>query len=260
MKVLITNDDGITSAGIRVLTEAAVDRGLDVTVAAPNTEYSGASAALSALESDGHLLFQPHQLPGLAEVRAMAVTASPAMIGIVGARGAFGAVPDLVLSGINHGPNTGNATLHSGTVGAALTAAAHGIPAMALSMNSAKPKHWPTAALIAQQAIQWMIDNGSAGWILNVNVPDIPVAELRGIRRAGLAEFGAVQATVGEPGDDYVPVTFAEIKPDEGDSDAAWLRRGWATATVLRAPREDTTIELGALTTDRGSPAPDSRG
>jgi 5'-nucleotidase len=240
MQALITNDDGIDSTGLRVLTQIAVTAGLEVTVAAPHTEHSGSSAALSALEADGRLLIEDRVLDGLPGVRAVAAHASPALIVFLAAYGAFGPRPGLVLSGINHGPNTGQAVLHSGTVGAALTARTHGIPALAVSVASAQPTHWDTAATAASQALRWFLRRTGKPIVANVNVPDLPADKLRGLRVAQLAAFGVIQATIGEPGRGFIPVTFSEPgqQPEPG-TDLALLRQGWATVTALLGPCED---------------------
>ncbi len=246
MKVLITNDDGIDARGVRELAVVARDAGHEVVVAAPSGERSGASASLSALEDDGRMVMRSVDLD-LDGVRAYGVEASPAMIAFVGCRGGFGPEPDLVLSGINHGPNTGFAILHSGTVGAALTAAGQGIPALALSFATADPTHWDTARVASRRALDWIAAHGQAGWVLNVNIPDVPTA--RGVRPAGLAAFGAVQAGIRERGEDYVAVTLQEIHADDrgDDTDASLLRGGWVTATVLRSPWRDADIDLSGL-------------
>lgn len=197
MRALITNDDGIDSQGISTLVRVAVDAGLEVTVAAPSQERSGSSASLSSLEEGGRLVMEQAIV---ADVAALAVRASPAMIVFVGIRGAFGAPPDVVLSGINHGPNGGQAILHSGTVGAALTAAAHDLPAMAVSLAGASPTHWDSAEQLTRRALAWFIEHPDRPYVLNVNVPDVPAAELRGLRVAELASFGAVQARVAQRG------------------------------------------------------------
>ncbi len=126
MKALIVNDDGIDSPGLALLARLAVEAGFDVQVAAPHVERSGASASLTALQDEGKLLLSRRPLDDLPEVESYAVEASPALITFLASYGAFGTAPDIVLSGINLGPNTGHAILHSGTVGAALTAATHG--------------------------------------------------------------------------------------------------------------------------------------
>ncbi|MBY6684002.1 5'/3'-nucleotidase SurE [Rhodococcus sp. BP-149] len=267
MRVLITNDDGIDSHGIAVLARVAVEAGHDVVVAAPHEERSGASASLSALQNRDQLVVSRASVADL-DVDAFAVQASPAMIAFVATRGAFGPRPDILLSGINHGPNTGSAVLHSGTVGAALTASTHGVPAMALSLagldtaSLAAPgdihdqidrevasgaPSWDTAHLVARRALDWFVDHGAADWVLNVNIPPVAPSELRGIRPADLAAFGAVQAEIGDTDDEFVTVRFDAIHArDDDDSDAGLVARGWATTTALRPPSR-VDVDLAGL-------------
>lgn len=135
-RVLITNDDGIDSTGLHRLALVAQRAGLAVTVAAPLVEASGSSASLAATESDGRIELQRRNLPGLPGVPAYAVAAAPAFIAMIALDGAFGPPPSLLLSGINHGYNFGQAILHSGTVGAAFTATTQGCRAMAVSVGA----------------------------------------------------------------------------------------------------------------------------
>ena len=253
MRVLITNDDGIDSPGLHTLASVAADAGLDVVVAAPHQERSGSSASLVATRTDGRMLFREEQVPGLERVRAFGVEATPAYITWAGVRGAFGDRPDLVLSGVNKGPNTGHAVLHSGTVGAALTANAHGLPAMAVSMTAPSPRHWPTAADVAARTLAWMLEQESLPpVVLNVNVPDVPPEQLRGVTSAPLASFGAVQADIGEVGEGFVTLTFSEIDVStEPHTDAGLQEAGWATVTVLTGPRETDAMALDGLVHDR---------
>lgn len=246
MRALITNDDGVRSVGIHTLTEAALAAGLDVTVAAPHEERSGASASLSALEEGGRLLVDRTTV---GDVAALAVHASPAMIVFVALRGAFGDPPDIVLSGVNHGPNAGQAVLHSGTVGAALTAASQGVPAMAVSLIGSAPSEWGTARTVTDDALAWFLKNSGRPYVLNVNVPDIPPGELLGLKpTATLAAFGAVQAEIGQRDESSVTMTFSEIETEaDAGSDVAWLRQGWATATPLQPPAPDTSVDLSTL-------------
>lgn len=253
MRALVTNDDGIDSPGLHTLARVAVDAGLDVVVAAPHTERSGTSAALVATRSDGRLVTRKECLPGLDTVPAYSVEASPAYITWAGVRGAFGAVPDVVLSGMNKGPNTGRAVLHSGTVGAALTAVAHGIPALAVSVTAADATHWETAALVTARTIDWLAGRGRLPpVVLNVNVPDVAPEVLRGLVAAPLATFGAVQADVAETGEGFVTLTFSEIDPGpEPETDAGLQRSGWATVTPLSFPHPVEDFPLDGLTDDR---------
>jgi 5'-nucleotidase len=245
VRALITNDDGIASEGLHTLARVAVEAGLEVVVAAPHEERSGASASLVATRSDGRLLVERASI-GL-DVTAYAVEATPAYITWAAVRGAFGPRPDLVLSGINKGPNTGHAVLHSGTVGAALTANAHGVRALAVSCSAPEPEHWDTGAAVATNALRWLLENEPSP-VINVNLPDVPLDQLRGIRRAPLASFGAVQADIAEIGEGFVTLTFSEIDTrGEPESDAALQLDGWATVTPLSAPREVAECSLAGL-------------
>lgn len=259
MKALIVNDDGVDSPGLAALARVAVEAGLDVRVAAPHIERSGASASLTALEDDGRLEVSRRSIEGLPDVEVLAVHGSPALITFVASYGAFGETPDIVLSGINLGPNTGRAILHSGTVGAALTASAHGVRSVALSLNGLGSAGWQTAEHVAERAVRWAMEHLEPGEVLNVNIPDVPVDDLLGLRDASLAEFGAVQAEITDSDEDYddneegddtrtVTVSFRSIDihgPD--DTDAVLLSRGWATATVLQMPFEVARSDLGDL-------------
>lgn len=253
MRALITNDDGIDSVGLHGLARAAVAAGFEVTVAAPHKEASGSGTALSALAPGGTLRYQARDLPDLDGVPAFAVEASPAMIAFVGVRGAFGDPPDVVLSGVNNGPNAGQAVLHSGTVGAAMTAASSGLPALALSLATSAAqhwdaRHWETAEEAARRVVRWFAAHPAEGQVVNVNVPDVPLAHLRGFRSATLAPFGAVQADIGERRDEDVAITFAEPGDDvpEG-SDVVVLRAGWASVTLLGPPCEFDPPPLDGL-------------
>lgn len=247
MRILVTNDDGVDSPGLHMLARIALEASDDVLVAAPHTERSGASASLTVLGDGGRLPVHTGaaQVPGLDPMRTLAVEATPAFITMVAANGAFGPPPQVVLSGINRGPNTGHAILHSGTVGAALTAATYGYRALAVSVAAATPRHWGTACEVAARALDWLLHHTPDASVLNVNVPDLPADHLRGLRPARLASYGAVQGTVGEPGENHVTMTFTPLTTTgEPGTDAALLAEGWATITALRSPCEARGVPL----------------
>jgi 5'-nucleotidase len=270
-RCLVTNDDGIGSEGLRVLALVALEAGLEVVVAAPMQECSGASASITAVEQDGHFVVEPRTLPGLEEACAvLAVGGLPAFIALTGMRGAYGPPPDIVLSGINNGPNTGYAILHSGTAGAALTASTFGARAMAVSLNvrmrspsgagvapsASAPPHWETAAEVARRALPALL-SAAPGTVFNVNAPNIPPAEVVGFKRARLARFGAVQTNVSERGEGFFKVALAEIDAEyEPGTDAALIASGYATMTPLQAVCEAGDVKLpdlapGALVSER---------
>ena len=231
-RAVITNDDGIRAEGIRQLAMAAIDCGFDVTVAAPMEESSGASASLTAINEDGRVVVEPRRLEGVA-APAYGVKAMPGFIALLAVRGAFGPPPDVILSGINMGPNMGHAVLHSGTVGAALTAATHGCRGMAFSLETSPPRDWEASAQVARVLIPKVMELDGP-LVINVNVPDVPVGELKGIRRAGLAAFGAVQTNVLEVGEGFVQVAFGDVgaKLEDG-TDACFVSQGFVTVTPL---------------------------
>jgi len=257
LRILVTNDDGIESPGIRWLARMAADRGHDVAIAAPNAESSGMSAALTAVQEAGRIVVTRSTLEG---IPAYGVAASPAFIALMAGSEAFGPVPDVVLSGVNRGANAGRAVLHSGTVGAALTAAAGGVRAMAVSLDvltalmatagsgraalaaidevDDESRHWATAGRVALDLLP-SLAAAPPGTILNVNTPDVPHDQLPGVRRGALALFGQVQMTVVESGEGFVRTTVeATGHAPEPGTDLAVLAAGYACVTELRGVAE----------------------
>src|SRR5262245_14945755 len=161
---------------------AACEAGFDVLVAAPREESSGSSCALTAVQEGGRTLFDRRRLPQLGDdVPVFAVAAAPAMISLLALRGAFGDRPDLVASGVNDAPNTGRAVIHSGTVGAALTAATYGARGLAVSIELGEPKCWDSARAMAGRCLRWLAGSPTAT-MLNLNVPNTGLRELAGLR------------------------------------------------------------------------------
>ncbi|GEA90093.1 5'/3'-nucleotidase SurE [Cellulomonas cellasea] len=246
MRALVTNDDGISSPGLAVLVAVARDAGYDVTVAAPAAEASGSGTSLVGVEHGGRLRVERRTAPGVdGDVPSFAVHATPALIAFLAAYEGFGPRPDVVLSGVNRGANTGHAVLHSGTVGAALSAMTLGIHGLAVSLDSPDPRHWATAGVVAARGLRWLVGRDAGDGVLNVNVPDRPADALRGVRAATLAPFGAVQASVraDDAGDLVVRYRATDDEAAAG-SDAGLLADGWATLTLLRAPCADAAVEL----------------
>jgi 5'-nucleotidase len=245
-RALITNDDGVESEGLRWLALTAVELGFDTVVAAPLTDSSGTSAALTATQADGRIVVEERTLPGLTGVPAFGVAAAPGFIALIATRGAFGPPPDVVLSGINRGVNTGHAVLHSGTVGAAMTARTQGCRSMAVSIAEGEHYHWATAAEIARRSVKLLLELDH-DVVLNVNVPNLASEELRGIRRAKLAPFGSVQTSIAEVGSGWVRIGIAEDdRPIARDTDSALLAEGFACLTALQplAAADDLDLDI----------------
>jgi 5'-nucleotidase len=230
---MVTNDDGIESEGIQVLARHIADAGHDVVVVAPDGEYSGTGAALGYLHPDSALEFRRVQIDGLTTGEAWALAGPPALTVVATRLGAFGAMPDLVVSGVNAGLNTGRSILHSGTVGAALTAQNFGLSALAVSVDTAAEWHWDTAAAIAVDFLDTLADAPPRS-VVNLNVPGVPRDEVKGIRWARLAPFGAVRASVSTRSEDRLQ--FELLPTDytpEPDTDQGAVNGGWAALTTL---------------------------
>ncbi|CAN5628475.1 5'/3'-nucleotidase SurE [soil metagenome] len=233
---LITNDDGIDSAGLHSLAAAAVASGYEVIVAAPARQSSGSSASIIAAEEDGRIQIERRELPGLEGIPAFAVRGAPGLIALIAAHGAFGAVPELVLSGINHGANVGRAVLHSGTVGAALIGGLNGARGLAISLDvgmAPSTYEWDAAAAVTRTLLPWLLDQ-PAGTVVNLNVPNSP--EASEVREATLAPFGIVQTTMSEQNENWVRMAVEDLPntPEPG-SDAALLAQGYSTVTSITA-------------------------
>jgi 5'-nucleotidase len=246
MRVLITNDDGINAPGLTALARGAHAHGWDVVVAAPAHEASGTSAGLTAAGDARRVAVEQRELTGLPGVPAHAVAAHPGFIALVAAQGAFGDPPDIVLSGVNRGANVGRAVLHSGTVGAALTASINGARAMAVSLDVAldaeEGTHWDTAVTVAAGLFDRLADL-PAGTVLNLNVPDRGEAGVP--KQATLAEFGAVRSRIEDTDDGAIALTAMLVEGElPPGSDAALLAEGHPTITALRSVTEDPGLTL----------------
>ena len=255
---LVTNDDGIDSPGLAVLAAAAVRAGLDVVVAAPARQSSGASAGIIATTREGRPLIERRQLADLPDVVAYAVEAQPGYIVRAAVRGWLDPVPQLVVSGINHGANVGRAVLHSGTVGAALTAGVNGVRGLAVSLDvglyPAQPLHWDAAARLLPDVLEILI-GAPAGTVLSLNVPDRPLEALRELRPAALAEFGTVQTRVDRMEDGQLHLAQVEVdtRPEAG-TDSALLAAGHPTLTALESVSEASRPVLSQWLVQAGKP------
>jgi 5'-nucleotidase len=260
VQVLVTNDDGIGAPGLLPLARAVVAAGHDVVVAAPRDDRSGSGAALGRLHADDTIELDPVSLEGLEGVPCYGVEGPPALCVMAARLGGLGPVPDLVVSGINPGPNTGRSVLHSGTVGAALTGANFGVSGLAVSIGVGDPYEWSTAAELAMGALGWLLDQ-PAKTVVNLNVPNLPLSEVKGVRLASLAPFGTVRAALVEAqGGGGLQMELAEHDQElPVGSDTALVRAGYAAVTLLQgitaAPRTDVAdaIELASLAAGHGT-------
>ena len=233
MRLLVTNDDGIDAEGIHVLARRVEEAGHDVIVAAPAFDASGSGAALGVFHADSHIDVTRVQIPGC-DAPAWSVAGPPGLCTLAARLGAFGTPPDIVVSGINAGLNTGRAILHSGTVGAALTAQNFGAKGLAVSVQATTPWRWDTAATIALEVLDLLAEAPPRS-VLNLNVPALDRADVKGLRWARLAAFGAVRAAISEVAADgqlqiELRASGERLPPD---TDTALCEAGYATLTTL---------------------------
>ena len=180
MRILISNDDGVFAEGIRALAAEAVDRGHQVTVVCPDQERSATGHGLTlqtplrAERADE--LFAPG-------ITAWACSGTPSDCVKLALFALLDEWPDLVLSGINHGPNLGTDTLYSGTVSAAMEGTIEGLPALAVSSADFQWRQFAPAARIALDVAEQTV---AAGWpqgvLLNLNVPPLPAEAMGPLR------------------------------------------------------------------------------
>ncbi len=173
MRILLSNDDGYFAPGLAALVHA-LSRIAEVTVVAPERDRSGASNSLTL---DRPLtLRQSHN-------GFYYVNGTPTDCVHLAVTGMIAEQPDMVISGVNHGANMGDDTIYSGTVAAATEGFLLGIPSLALSLASVSQGHYATAAQVAVQMVErFRAQPLQQAMLLNINVPDVPFASLKGTR------------------------------------------------------------------------------
>jgi 5'-nucleotidase len=173
VRILLSNDDGYYAPGLAALAEAVHGLG-EMTVVAPERNRSGASNSLT-LDRPLHLKEAPNGF--------FYVNGTPTDCVHLAVTGMLDHEPDMVLSGINWGPNMGDDTIYSGTVAAAMEGYLLGVPAIALSLASFSGRNFATAGRVARLlAERFRAHPFGAPVLLNVNVPDVPWEMLQGMR------------------------------------------------------------------------------
>ncbi len=234
-RFLVTNDDGIHGPGLHALARALDAAGHDVVVVAPDFDASGTSASLGRVNLREDLPVRRAELPGAPGVEAWALAGPPAMCVLAATLGGFGDDEiDGVVSGINAGANTGRAILHSGTVGAALTAQNFGYRGLAVSLAEHDDDYrWETAARMAAEVAGRLLE-APPRTTLNLNVPALPDGVTPPLRWARLASFGTVRSSMS--GAEKGALQFELVAVDQelrADTDTAMIREGVATLTAL---------------------------
>lgn len=171
MRILLSNDDGYQAQGLRALADRLEDFA-ELTIVAPERNQSGASNSLT-LETP---LRVEEVRPGVYYVNG-----TPSDCVHVAVTGLLDREADMVVSGINHGANLGDDVLYSGTVAAAMEGRFLGFPAIAVSLVLEDGRHFKTAAEVTRRLLEHMVEHPlPANTIFSVNVPDLPLEEIRG--------------------------------------------------------------------------------
>lgn len=232
MKILVANDDGINAEGINKLARALCAEH-DVVVSAPDSQRSGASHSLTLHEP---LRAVKTNMEGL-DCLAYAVSGTPADCVKLAVSNLI-EMPDAVISGINLGANLGTDVFYSGTVAAAMEGTVMQLPAIAVSICSHHPEHLDTAVHWALEAVKIMFPEGDPKkpicGLLNVNVPDIPLEEVRGYKFTTLCRRQYPDVYDTEDGDVYSIPKWGMLSydPDE-NHDYNAIINGYVALTPL---------------------------
>jgi 5'-nucleotidase len=229
MRILVSNDDGYQSRGLMVLAEMLA-REAEVTVVAPDRNRSGASNSLT--------LDNPLRLERMAN-GFIRVDGTPTDCVHLAITGLLDPEPDMVVAGINLGANLGDDVIYSGTVAAATEGRCLGLPAMAVSIDAFEPRHLDTAARVVRDLVVRLREVPlAAETILNVNVPDLPLGDLRGYRATRLGHRHKAEPVVAarDPrGRRIYWVGPAGSEQDAGEgTDFHAVRNGFVSVTPLQ--------------------------
>ena len=187
MHFLLSNDDGYQAIGLETLVRTMSDFG-EITVVAPDRNRSGASNSLT--------LDSPLYTRQVSE-RFFYVNGTPTDCVHLAVTGLLDDVPDMVISGINHGANLGDDVIYSGTVAAAMEGRFLGRPAIALSLAGENPTHYETAGRVVKSMISKLLsDPIDDDMLLNVNIPDVPFGQLHGFEVTRLGQRHKSEAAI----------------------------------------------------------------
>ena len=242
MRILLSNDDGYFAPGIDHLARVLADLG-EITVVAPERDRSGASNSLT--------LDRPLSLRRTAN-GFYHVNGTPTDCVHLAVTGMLDTLPDMVVSGINHGANMGDDTIYSGTVAAATEGFLLGVPAIAISLVAKGASDFSGAARIARELVErFQRDPVKVPTLLNVNVPDLPFEQIKGIQVTRLGKRHKAEPVIKttNPRNDTVYwIGAAGAAQDAGEgTDFHAVANGYASITPLQI---DLTHQ-GQITTVR---------
>jgi len=243
VKILVTNDDGINAPGLWTLVSVLKDIG-DVTVVAPDREQSGVGTSIS--------FHHPIRIARIHEkikgVETYSVEGTPADCVIMAIKVVMKDWIDMVVSGINQGPNCGYDVFLSGTVGAALQGFFYSIPSMAVSIDSFEDPRFDSAATVAGEVVKYVKDKGLKGrMLLNVNVPNLPLEQVHGIdvTRLGEKVYSAGIETGNDGRHDYYWIQHRAVDSGVVNGTDLWaIKHKKISITPLRFSRSEWSTEF----------------
>lgn len=227
MRILVSNDDGVHAEGIHALSEALAACG-EVIVVAPDRNRSGASHSLT--------LEVPLRVTRIAETGYHAVKGTPTDCVHLAVNELVRPEPDMVVAGINHGANLGDDVIYSGTVAAATEGRHLGFPSLAISLVG--KTHFATAAHYAALLVKGMMVHPlPADQILNVNVPDLPLDQIKGIRVTRLGNRHRAESVICTEDPRGQPIYWIGPPGSQQDAgegtDFAAIEQGYVSITPL---------------------------
>lgn len=232
MRILLSNDDGIHSAGLRALAQALRDLG-EVWVVAPEREQSSVGHAISLTNP---IWVNPYPFDDVHA--AFAVGGTPADCIKLALTALMPQRPDVILSGVNRGENTGISVIYSGTVSAATEGTISGVASLAISLDSFTSNRFGPAARLGRRLAELTVRYGlPVGTLLNVNVPDLPEEQWRDIRitQQGRVRWQEVFEKRTDPrGRTYYWMDGHKMEVDEpSDTDGRALSEGFVSITPI---------------------------
>lgn len=231
-RILVTNDDGVESPGLMALAQGLRALGT-VIVLAPNHNWSAAGHSKTMHKP---LRVWPVKLTDGSE--ALTTDGAPSDCVALAALGLVEPPIDLVVSGINSHPNLGVDVTYSGTVAAAMEAAIHGWPGIAVSLGDGDGEYWKTAASAATTVAQQVLSHGlPANTLLNVNVPNIPLDQIKDFRATRLGHRVYRDVLIERVDPRGIPYYWIGGDPptgiEESGTDLAALTEGYVSVTPL---------------------------
>ena len=235
MKILICNDDGIESSGLKALA-GKLSCNNEILIIAPDGNRSACSHSLTVRDS-----IKVTKYEKIKNCRAYTISGSPADCVKIAKHVFTDFVPDVVLSGINSGHNLGSDIMYSGTVAIAYEAAYFGFPAFAFSAFSHDKGDFDEFARISIEIIEKLLPLTKSGQIWNVNFPDFGV-KIKGNKFTPLGSKVYVDNYVFDENGDYKLFGVVDDKIDFCDCDVYWNRQGYVTITPLKYDKSDYEI------------------